>query len=53
MEVLPCGCVVNTVIVEGRNEFQMTPCNLYCKNFQYALYESERWSKPIEIRKAP
>lgn len=50
IEVLPCGCVLSSIMYEGEQVFQIAPCRLTCKYYLYTVEECKRQNKPIEYR---
>jgi hypothetical protein len=51
--VLPCGCFIKCVVVDGRNEMQISPCRMNCINLQNAIGLAEEKPVPVEYRYAP
>lgn len=52
-ETLPCGCFINCVIVDGRREMRVSPCQLNCIYLASAIRLANDKGLPVEHRVAP
>lgn len=50
LTVLPCGCVMECLVVDGVNTMKYAPCKLTCKYFLYTVSEMKAQEKPVEYR---
>ncbi|HSS11159.1 MAG TPA: hypothetical protein VLL25_14830 [Acidimicrobiales bacterium] len=51
--VLPCGCLIRCVVVEGVNQLRISPCQTGCRNLANALDLAAQQGKPVEYRTGP
>ena len=49
-QLLPCGCIMGTGVIEGVKAFVMEPCSTGCEIYQYALSQAAEQGKPVEFR---
>ena len=47
--VLPCGCRMWTVVVDGEKALMFEPHDVHCENYRFFLAESERQGKSPTI----
>jgi hypothetical protein len=50
LQVLPCGCVIECVIENGRNTMKFAPCKMNCEYYLYVINEAGNQNKPVEYR---
>jgi hypothetical protein len=49
-QTAPCGCIVGTAYVDGEPTFVIEPCATDCSTYLYAVAETKRQGKPLELR---
>jgi hypothetical protein len=49
MERLPCGCRMETQVIDGQPMFIYEPCALDCRYYLYVLEEGKRQGKPTTV----
>jgi hypothetical protein len=53
MDVLPCGCTVECVLIAGERIVQMVPCRPDCEFLAYATNRAKQDGKSIKYEGAP
>jgi hypothetical protein len=50
LTVLPCGCVMECLYIDGVPTMKYAPCKLTCEYYLYTINGMKADNKPIEYR---
>ena len=51
-DILPCGCIIKALVIDGVNTVQYYPCSETCSNYADAIELARKGNKPIHRRNA-